>query len=90
MADHPLRPATDRCLGRPLPHQQANRTQAHPKVRAQVPALTTYPEGSAALFGISSGFPGLSQSLGQITYVLLTRSPVYLYSEEYVLLDLHV
>jgi hypothetical protein len=55
-----------------------------------VPALTTYPEGSAALFGISSGFPGLSQSLGQITYVLLTRSPVYLYSEEYVLLDLHV
>ena len=90
MADHPLRPATDRRLGKPLPYQQANRTQAHPKVRAQVPALTTYPEGSAALFGISSGFPGLSQSLGQITYVLLTRSPVYLYSEEYVLLDLHV
>ena len=54
------------------------------------PALTTYPEGSAALFGISSSFPELSQSLGQITYVLLTRSPVYLYSEEYVLLDLHV
>ncbi len=30
----------------------------------QKPALTTYPEGSAALFGISSGFPGLSQSPG--------------------------
>ena len=28
------------------------------------PTLTTYPEGSAALFGISSGFPGLSQSPG--------------------------
>ena len=27
MADHPLRPATDRCLGRPLPHQLANQTQ---------------------------------------------------------------
>ena len=27
MADHPLRPATDRSLGRPLPHQLANQTQ---------------------------------------------------------------
>ena len=26
--------------------------------------------------GISSGFPGLSQSLGQVTHVLLTRSPL--------------
>lgn len=26
VADHPLRPATDRCLGRPLPHQLANPT----------------------------------------------------------------
>ena len=30
VADHPLRPATDRGLGEPLPHQPANRTQAHP------------------------------------------------------------
>ena len=30
MADHPLRPATDRRLGGPLPRQLANRTQAHP------------------------------------------------------------
>ncbi len=27
VADHPLRPATDRRLGRPLPHQLANRPQ---------------------------------------------------------------
>lgn len=26
--------------------------------------------------GISSGFPGLFQSLGQVTHVLLTRSPL--------------
>ena len=26
VADHPLRPATDRRLGRPLPHQLANPT----------------------------------------------------------------
>ena len=30
MADHPLRPATDRRLGGPLPRLLANRTQAHP------------------------------------------------------------
>ncbi|KAF1857361.1 hypothetical protein Lal_00044869 [Lupinus albus] len=28
VADHPLRPATDRRLGRPLPHQLANQTRA--------------------------------------------------------------
>src|SRR5437868_464010 len=30
VADHPLRPATDRRLGKLLPHQLANRAQAHP------------------------------------------------------------
>src|SRR3982074_1137784 len=30
VADHPLRPATDRCLGEPLPHQLANQTRADP------------------------------------------------------------
>ncbi|SCM78529.1 conserved hypothetical protein [uncultured Pleomorphomonas sp.] len=30
MADHPLRPATDRRLGEPLPHQLANQTRANP------------------------------------------------------------
>ncbi len=38
--------------------------------------LTTNPEGFVALFGISPAFAELSQSLRQITYVLLTRSPV--------------
>ena len=27
VADHPLKTATDHCLGRPLPHQQANQPQ---------------------------------------------------------------
>ena len=31
VADRPLRPATDRRPGRPLPYQLANRPQAHPK-----------------------------------------------------------
>ena len=30
-ADHPLRPANDRRLGKLLPYQQANHTQALPK-----------------------------------------------------------
>ena len=30
MAGHPLRPATRQRLGRPSPHQQTNRTRAHP------------------------------------------------------------
>ena len=30
MAGHPLRSATDRCLGGPLPHQLANQTRVHP------------------------------------------------------------
>ena len=29
VAVHPLRPATDRRLGEPLPHQLANRTRIH-------------------------------------------------------------
>ena len=40
------------------------------------PTLTSNSCESNAIFGISSGFPELSQSLRQVTYVLLTRSPV--------------
>jgi len=29
VADHPLRPTTDNCLGKLLPYQLANQTQAH-------------------------------------------------------------
>ena len=41
MADHPLRPATDRCLGRPLPYQLANRTRTPPSARALRPLFTS-------------------------------------------------
>src|SRR3954471_4428323 len=68
MADRPLRPATHRRLGRPLPHQQANAPRAHPNAEAEAsfrPKTTS---------GISPSFLGLSRSLGQVTHVLLTRS----------------
>ena len=73
MADRPLRPATHRRLGRPLPHQLANGPRAHPDAEAEASFPTTVlrPRGT---FGISPSFLGLSQSSGQVTHVLLTRS----------------
>ena len=69
MADHPLRPATDRRLGRPLPHQLPNRTQAAPKAHhCFVPQ---------DICGISPSFPGLSPTSGHIPtrYSPVRRSP---------------
>ena len=52
----------DRRLGRPLPHQQANPTQAHPTARGlAIPRFAP-----KRLCGISSGFPELSPTVGQI------------------------
>ena len=42
------------------------------------------------LFGINPGFPGLSRCQGQITHVLLTRSPLSPIPKERFSLDLHV
>ncbi len=75
VAVHPLRPATHHNLGRPLPHQLANKVQAHPQA----------PEGfdheslcSMVLCGISSAFAKLFLTRGQITHMLLTRPPLSL------------
>lgn len=69
MADHPLRPATDRRLGRPLPHQLPNRTQAAPKAH--------YCFVPQDICGISPSFPGLSPTSGHIPtrYSPVRRSP---------------
>ena len=79
MADHPLRPATDRRLGEPLPHQLANRTRAPLGAAAfkNRPPFLAGTEGPASSCGISSGFPKLFPSPRQVTHVLLTRSPLY-------------
>ena len=73
MADRPLRPATRRCLGEPLPHQQADRPRVHPEAQRHFLIGPCDPE---RVFGINPGFPGLSRSSGQVTHVLLTRSPL--------------
>ena len=42
------------------------------------------------LSGINPGFPGLSQCRGQVTHVLLTRSPLSPGPKPWFSLDLHV
>jgi hypothetical protein len=78
VADHPLRPATRRRLGEPLPHQPADRPQAPPRAMAFLkrPPFPHDSLESRGSCGISPGFPGLSPAQGQVAYVLRTRPPV--------------
>ncbi len=55
MAGHPLRPATDHRLGRPLPHQPANRTQAPLQAPPSQKALAL--RLHAVLAVVSHGYP---------------------------------
>ena len=63
VADRPLRPAKDRCLGRPLPYQQANGARAHRWTIASMerPSFTSESLDSVVIFGISTSFEMLSQ-----------------------------
>ena len=69
VADHPLRPATDRRLGRLLPYQLANLTSAAPKARGL--AIPLFP--AHRICGISVTFATLSPTSG---YVPMYYSPV--------------
>ena len=73
MAVHPLRPATDRRFGGPLPRQLANQTRIHPVL---IKSFHTKPCGPVRLCGISSRFQLLSPCTGQVTHALLTRPPL--------------
>ena len=53
VADHPLRSATDRRLGGPLPHQLPNRTRAHPKPINLLPQNHVIPWSYAVLVHLS-------------------------------------
>jgi hypothetical protein len=63
VADHPLRPATDRRLGRPLPPQLANRPRTPPRAlprglpRNSFGRTARTPRPYAVLAGISAGYP---------------------------------
>jgi hypothetical protein len=67
VADHPLRPATDRRLGEPLPHQQANQTRAHQS------AINLSPEGRIRYY---SQFPEAIPYRKVGSHALLTRLPL--------------
>jgi hypothetical protein len=56
--------------------------------RPKLPFLTS--QKLERLFGINPGFPGLSRCRGQITHVLLTRSPLSPGPKPWFSLDLHV
>ena len=89
MAVRPLRPATRQSLGEPLPHQLADRPRVHPEAQRHFLTGSCDPE---RVFGINPGFPGLSRSSGQVTHVLLTRSPLrhtQWLPTEHASLDLH-
>jgi hypothetical protein len=77
VADHPLRPATDRRLGRPLPHQLANPTRAHPL------AINLSPEG---LIRYYPKFPWAIPNQRVGSHALLTRLPLSIAGA----FDLHV
>ena len=66
----PLRPATRHRLGELLPHQLTDRPRAHLEATAEAAFNLTI------TWGINPSFLGLSPALGQVTHVLLTRSPL--------------
>ena len=67
-AGHALTPATHRCLGRPLPHQQANRMQAPPQVESHL--------WSGDIIRYYLQFPAAIPNPGVGTYTLLSLSPL--------------
>ena len=68
MADHPLRPATDRRLGEPLPHQLANQTRADPSANQSFPQRA-YP----VLAQVSLGYSELKGTFPRVTHPSATH-----------------
>ena len=87
MAVHPLRPATDRRLGGPLPHQLSNQTRGHLSAHK---ALVSRGCPLDTLCGISSRFQLLSPTERQVPHALLTRSPLSKTPKGLTPFDLHV
>ena len=56
MGDLPLRTPTDRCLGGPLPRQQANQTHPHPMAAGLSPDSDVLDREHRALGRVSAGY----------------------------------
>ena len=63
MAGHPLRPATRRCLGGPLPHQQADRPRAHPSPPELSTTIRCLKWSYPVLAPVSGGYPDVKGRL---------------------------
>ena len=70
MADHPLRPATDHRLGRPLPHQLAHPTRAPLGARNLCPMIAH--RDHAVLAEVSLGYPPLQGRFPRATHPCAT------------------
>lgn len=68
MADRPLRPATDRRLGAPLPHLLANQTRAHQQA-VNLSPLRAHP----VLATVSSGCPRPDGRFSRVTHPSATK-----------------
>ena len=92
MADYPLRSATDRRLGEPLPHQLANQTQAHPIPMNLWRQSHVTPSRYEVLIPVSRGYPSVWGRLP--TRYSPVRRSLWLHSTEvsfhHIPLDLHV
>ena len=87
MAVHPLRPATDRRHGGPLPRHLANQTRDHLSAHKALVSRGCPPD---TLCGISSRFQLLSPTERQVSHALLTRSPLTQGASSPRPFDLHV
>jgi hypothetical protein len=77
VAGRPLRPATRRSLGEPLPHQLADRPRTNRKVPGlAVPSFSFSEMPRFTTCGINPSFPGLSPAFRNVVHVLRTRSPL--------------
>ena len=92
MADRPLRPAMDRRLGRLLPYQQANPTQAPPIVRGLERSPAFPHRAYAVLIRVSPGYPPLLGRFLRVTHPFAARQHRIQQAESLCLLplDLHV
>ena len=92
MAVRPLRPATDRRLGGPLPRQPANQTQAHPSPINLWQTNHVIDLRYEVLITVSSGYPSVKGRL-PTRYSPVRRYPFLPLTEVSVRnfpLDLHV
>ena len=69
MADHPLRPAIDRRLGRPLPHQLSNLTRTNP-----LPINLSPKRAYTVLLSVSRGYSVVKGMFPRVTHPSATLS----------------